>query len=204
MIKVAVLISGRGSNLEALIKDQNKYQITHVITNKAEAKGLKIAQRNGINNTYINWSDRRSAEKTLINLFKEIKVELIVLAGFMRILSPTTVKSIPRTINIHPSLLPKYPGLNTHQKVIAHKDITHGATVHVVDDQLDSGLILGQISFSVDLNMSAEQLAAELILKEHKLLTTVVGLIANNQLSWEANNLYNSKKQKTKPVYIDD
>lgn len=203
-MKVAVLISGRGSNLEALMNDQNGYQITHVVTNNLEANGLNIARKKGIKNTYINWVNRNKAEEMLIDLLEEIKVDLVILAGFMRILSTKTVNAIPPTINIHPSLLPKYPGLNTHQKVIDNADINHGATVHVVNNKLDGGLILGQISFRVNKLLTAEQLADELISKEHKLLITVVGLIAKKKLSWKDNMLLSSDEIPALPIQIND
>lgn len=188
-MRVAVLISGRGSNLQALIDDQKGYQICHVISNNFKANGLKIAQKHGITNTAIDWKDNQQAEQILQELLCEINADLVVLAGFMRILSPETLQVTNKVINIHPSLLPKYPGLNTHQQVVNNQDKWHGATVHVVNEELDGGLILAQFRFLVDHKADANQLANELISKEHKLLTTVVGLIANKQISWNDNQL---------------
>ncbi|MCX7554998.1 phosphoribosylglycinamide formyltransferase [Marinicella sp. S1101] len=203
-MQVAVLISGRGSNLEALIKHQDNYQICHVISNNPKAKGLEVAQINGITNTFIDWSDKQRAELELQKLLHEIKADLVVLAGFMRILSNETIDAAGQIINIHPSLLPKYPGLHTHEKVLFNKDQWHGATVHVVNDQLDSGLILAQIRLAVELSLDADALAQQLISKEHKLLTTVVGLIAKKHLYWQDGDLFMYDKKTNKPLLIDD
>ncbi len=202
-MRIAVLISGRGSNLEALIHDQNRYRVCHVISNNFNARGIALAQRHGITNTIIDWSDRRQAEQMLCDLLIAVKADLVVLAGFMRILSPAAINAAGKVINIHPSLLPKYPGLKTHQKVIDNKDQWHGATVHMVNEELDGGLILAQTRFQVDTSMNAEQLADELISKEHKLLTTVVGLIADNQMTWQDQLLYMNEKTCSKPLMIE-
>jgi len=184
-MEIAVLISGRGSNLAALIKHQEGYKIKQVISNNPMAKGLDIARANGINNTYINWHDRTQAEAMLTEVLLELEVDLIVLAGFMRILSASLVKQFAhKIINIHPSLLPKYPGLGTHQQVLANQDAMHGATVHLVDDQLDQGTALAQITIPVLQQDDADTLANRLLEKEHKLLTAVVGLIAKGDLTW--------------------
>lgn len=202
-MQVAVLISGRGSNLEALINAQNGYQISHVISDNFNAKGIKTAKNHGITNTVINWNNRIEAESMLCELLQEVAADLVVLAGFMRILSTKTLQAVERIINIHPSLLPKYPGLNTHQKVIDNQDKWHGATVHVVNEELDAGLILAQTRFAVDANQNANQLAAELITKEHKLLTTVVGLIAQDKLKWQHQVVYMNEKTCTEPLQIN-
>ncbi len=203
-MRVVVLISGRGSNLTALLNDQNNYSIVHVISNNFKAKGITTAKQHSVPNTCINWGDRKAAEKILIEVIEENQADLIVLAGFMRILSDITVQVLGnKIINIHPSLLPKYPGLNTHQKVLDNKDSQHGATVHLVDEHLDNGRILAQTQFSIGSEYHAKMLADKLIVKEHKLLTTVVGLIASNNLSWDDIHTYTGDKIMTKPLMIN-
>lgn len=201
-MRVAVLISGRGSNLNALLKDQKNYTVEHVISNNFNAKGIEIAKQCGITNTCINWSKPVQAENMLAEVIQNCQIELIVLAGFMRILSPDFVKLFHnKIINIHPSLLPKYPGLNTHQKVLDNGDRIHGATIHLVDDQLDHGRILAHTEFNVPSDSNAQSLAQELISKEHKLLTTVVGLIGNAELTWDENQVY-LNHEATAPLKI--
>ncbi len=203
-MKVAVLISGRGSNLEALLKHQKNYTIVHVISNNFSAQGIATAQKYGVTNTCINWSDRCKAEKTLVQVAQESQADLIVLAGFMRILSAHVLSQFDhKIINIHPSLLPKYPGLKTHQKVLDNKDKLHGATVHLVDDQLDHGRILAQTQFEVGAEKDANKLADRLILKEHKLLTTVMSLIGSKELTWDHENTYMQNKTMTQPLKLD-
>ena len=180
MMNVVVLISGRGSNLEALMNHQEGYQVTHVVSNKATAKGLEIARDRGVTNTYINWQDPNQAEQMLSDLMSTCQPDLIVLAGFMRILSAGFVNQFNnKIINIHPSLLPKYPGLNTHRQVLKNQDPFHGATVHLVTDQLDRGQILAQTKIAVNNQWNEDQLAAALLEKEHELLTRVVGQMAS-------------------------
>ena len=203
-MQVVVLISGRGSNLEALIKQQNNYTITHVISNNFSAKGITIAKNHGITNTCINWSDRIAAENILIKVIQECQADLIVLAGFMRILSAQVLSSFHnKIINIHPSLLPKYPGLNTHQKVIDNKDKMHGATVHLVDNQLDHGRIIAQTQFKVGSEKDAKKLADQLIFKEHKLLTTVMSLIGSSDITWDNDCIYMQNKKMNKPLIVE-
>lgn len=204
MMKVVVLVSGRGSNLEALLKHQQGYQISHVISNKPAVKALHTAQQHGVVNSYINWQDRLQAEQVASEIIAQEQAELIVLAGFMKILSADFVqRHNKQIINIHPSLLPKYPGLHTHQQVLEHSDAEHGASVHLVDELLDHGQVLAQTVMPVDQGDDADSLAQRLISKEHKLLTTVVGLIAQQQLKLgEQHVLYQDQTLQT-PLRIE-
>ncbi len=203
-MQVVVLISGRGSNLEALLKDQKNYTIAHVVSNNFNAPGMELAKRFGVTNTCINWSDIGTAENSLIDVINECQADLIVLAGFMRILSQNVVSLFHnKIINIHPSLLPKYRGLNTHQQVIDNNDALHGATVHLVDKKLDHGRILAQIKISVNNEKNAQTLAEKLISKEHKLLTTVMGLIGSKDLVWDDCHLHAYGKTMTEPLIIE-
>ena len=186
-MKVVVFISGRGSNLAALLNAQKKsgFEVVHVISNKAAAYGLEIAQQNGVNNSHIVWTDKEKGEQYATEVLNQIKPDLIVLAGFMKVLSADFVAQFEnKIINIHPSLLPLYPGLNTHQRAIDDGQTQHGASVHLVDDQLDHGLVLSQCHVDITKNDTAESLADKLISKEHRLLTQTVALIAANKLTW--------------------
>ena len=146
--KFAVLISGSGTNLQALINkftSDKRIEICCVISNTEEAYGLERAKNAGIDNLSINhnnFSSRKEFEEALIKSLSEYNPDLIVLAGFMRILSEVFVNRYSdRLVNIHPSLLPKYKGLETHKRVIENKEKYHGVTVHFVDESLDGGPI---------------------------------------------------------------
>jgi phosphoribosylglycinamide formyltransferase-1 len=202
-MNVVVLISGRGSNLKALLEDQRNYRIRHVISNNHQAAGLDIAQQHGVSNTWLDWSDKQRAEHTVIKLIKQEQAELVILAGFMKILSPDLVSQLyPRVINIHPSLLPDYPGLNTHQRALDDQRTEHGATVHLVDSQLDHGPRISQTRIAVDADDTASSLAERLLLKEHKLLTHTVGLIAERTITWEHDQLMMNSQPLTEPLHI--
>ena len=169
-MKIVVFISGRGSNLNALLDDENGYKVSHVICNRREAKGLQLAQNRGVTNTFIDWSNSKQAESIASTVIEEETPGLIVLAGFMRILSTEfTAKYKNKIINIHPSLLPDYPGLNTHQRVLDDNKSMHGASVHFVDGLLDHGQVISQTHIKVQPNDTATSLANKLISKEHKL-----------------------------------
>lgn len=202
-MNIVVLISGRGSNLEAMLLHQEGYQVKHVISNNLKAKGLEVAQKHGVTNTYIKWSNLQLAEKKLSAIIQQCNADLIVLAGFMRILSPSFVHQFKnKIINIHPSLLPKYPGLDTHKKVLLNQDEYHGATVHIVDEQLDHGRILAQIRFKISRSDDAESLAKKLIHREHKLLTTTIGLIVSGNIELNSDVHMKINQPEYKPFLI--
>jgi len=201
MMDIVVFVSGRGSNLEALLKDQKNYTVKHVISNKAGIEGLELAQRHGVVNSYIDWSDAKKAEDTAFELIQESQAKLVVLAGFMKILTATFVEKLNhKIINIHPSLLPLYPGLNTHQRALDDGCIVHGATVHFVDNQLDHGCRISQTVVKIDKNDNANTLANKLIKKEHKLLTHTVGLLAEGLVYWHNNELYHKDDKLQEPL----
>ena len=153
--KLAVLVSGNGSNLQSIIDSINigdiNANITLVISNIESAFALKRAKKENLKSAFLNhknFSSRESFDQALSELLIKHEIDLIVLAGFMRILSNSFIEKFNRKIiNIHPSLLPKYPGLNTHEKVINNKDKFHGVTIHLVDEGLDSGPIIAQARF---------------------------------------------------------
>ena len=170
----AVLISGRGSNLRSLIKYSKKkkslIRIVLVISNNFSAKGLDYSNRSKINNVYIKDSNRKSFEDRLLKLLKRNNVDLICLAGFMKILSGSFIRKFNKPIlNIHPSLLPKYKGLNTHKKAIQNKDKYSGATVHIVNEKLDSGKIILQKKVKILKSDNEKSLEKKVLKIEHKI-----------------------------------
>ena len=180
--KIAILISGKGTNMEAIIKDSKTINypgiVKFVLSNNPDALGIIKAKNLGIKTFVFPVNKNNSMEifeKKLLNLLNKEKIELICLAGFMKILSKNFLKSYKGIIlNIHPSILPSIKGLNTHQRIL-EKDIkTHGATVHIVNSKLDSGKILGQVTINISKEDNPKTLARKLIKKEHKLYTKVI------------------------------
>lgn len=200
-MRIVVFISGRGSNLRALLEQQKHYTVVHVISNRSQAAGLQIARDDAIPSTVIPWNDCQQAENRALEILHEINPDLIVLAGFMRVLSADFVANFPRKIiNIHPSLLPLYPGLNTHQRALDDGRTQHGATVHYVDQHLDRGHSISQCHIKITAKDNAETLATRLLSKEHKLLTTTVDHIATGQIYWQDNQLYHNNQIITHPI----
>ena len=182
---IAVLISGRGSNLKSLIKFSKRkkslFKIKLVISNNFNAKGLKIAKQSKIKNQYIKYSSKKSFEDRSLKLLKKHKIDLICLAGFMRILSKKFIKNFSKPIlNIHPSLLPKYKGLNTHYKVIKNREKFSGATVHIVNEKLDSGKIIIQEKVKILKSDIVKTLEKKVLRIEHKIYPkAIIKLITN-------------------------
>lgn len=185
--RVVVLISGNGSNLQALLDAStvSPYQITAVISNKANAFGLQRAQAAAIPSHIIDhtlFSSRESFDSALLEAIEQYQPQLVVLAGFMRILSGQFVRHFSgRLINIHPSLLPKYPGMNTHQRALDAGDEDHGASVHFVTEELDGGPVIAYALVPIRANDDAELLRARVAAQEHKLYPAVVNLIATGR-----------------------
>ena len=173
-IKTAVFISGTGSNLKSLINfsklKKSPISINLIITNNKLAKGLKYGGIYKIKKKIINFKNKDIAEKKIINELKKNKIELICLAGFMKILSNNFIKSFKgKILNIHPSLLPKYKGLNTHKRAIENKDKYSGCTVHFVNAKLDSGKIILQKRVNIYKKDTPDSLAKRILAQEHKL-----------------------------------
>ncbi len=173
-IKTAVFISGTGSNLKSLIKfsklKKSPISINLIITNSKLAKGLKYGGIFKIKKKIINFKNKEIAEKKILNELKKDKIELICLAGFMKILSTNFIKSFKgKILNIHPSLLPKYKGLNTHKRAIENKDRYSGCTIHFVNAKLDSGKIILQKRVSIYKKDTPDSLAKRILAQEHKL-----------------------------------
>ena len=173
-INTAVFISGRGSNLKSLIKYSNTkkslIKIVLVISDNSNAKGLEYANKSKIKNIFIKYSNRSNFENRALKLLKKTNVDLICLAGFMKILSGSFIKSFYKPIlNIHPSLLPKYKGLNTHNRVIKNKEKYSGATVHIVNQALDSGKIILQKKVKILKSESEKSLEKKILKIEHEI-----------------------------------
>ena len=173
-IKCAVFISGTGSNLKSLIQFSKKknslISIELIISDNPKAKGLKFGKIFKISNKVFNYKNRIIAEKKIISEINNKKIKLICLAGFMKILSKNFIKSFKgKILNIHPSLLPKYKGLNTHQRAISNNEKYSGCTVHVVNSRLDSGKIILQKKVKISKSDTAKSLAKKILIQEHKL-----------------------------------
>ena len=188
--KIGVLISGRGSNLSALInaaKDPDyPAEICLVISNRPKAKGLEIAHEAGISQCVIDhkaFETRDEFDAALSERLQEAGIEYVCLAGFMRILSPTFVTEWRgRVINIHPSLLPAFKGLNVHERMIDAGVKIAGCTVHFVDAQMDGGAIIGQAAVPIRADDTPEDLAARILRQEHKLYAECVRLVAKQKV----------------------
>ena len=183
--KIAIFISGRGSNLRSIVKYSKKkkslIEVALVISNNKKAKGLIFSNKSKINNIYIKYSNRRSFENHSLKLLKKYKIDLICLAGFMKILSGNFIKNFKKPVlNIHPSLLPKYKGLNTHYRAIKNKDKYSGATVHVVDKKLDSGRIIMQKSVIILKSDNETSLKKKVLKIEHEIYPKAIIRVLTN------------------------
>jgi len=172
-IKTAVFISGTGSNLKSLIKfsklKKSPIIIEMIISNNSKSKGLQYAKIYKIKKKVFNFKNTLS-DKKIIHELKKNNVNLICLAGFMKILSKSFIKNFKgKILNIHPSLLPKYKGLNTHEKAIKNKDKYSGCTVHFVNSKLDSGKIINQKKVRISKLDTSKTLAKKILTEEHKL-----------------------------------
>jgi len=180
----AVFISGTGSNLKNLIKFSNKknfpISIELIISNKKKANGLKYSNEYKIKKKIINFKNHKSAETKILKILLKKKINFICLAGFMKILSKNFIKNFRgKIINIHPSLLPKYKGLNTHARVIKNKENFSGCTVHFVTSKLDAGKIIMQEKVKITSKDSAFSLKRKILKKEHKIYPAAIRKILN-------------------------
>ncbi len=170
----AVFISGRGSNLKSIYKyskkKSSKIDLKLVISNKSNIKGINFAKKNKIKFKIINFKNQKKSEEISLYYLKKNNIKLICLAGFMRILSGNFIKKFKyKIINIHPSLLPKYKGLNTHARVIRNNEKFSGCTVHFVSEKLDSGKIVLQKKVKILKSDNAERLEKKILKVENKL-----------------------------------
>ena len=182
--KTAVFISGKGSNLENLIKFSKKkispISINLIISNTSYAKGLKYSKKYNIQKKVIFFKNKKLAEKKIFKILFKKNINLICLAGFMKILSKNFIKKFKgKIINIHPSLLPKYKGLNTHKKAIENNDKYAGCSVHFVTVKIDSGKIIMQKKVRIKKNDTIYSLSKKVLKKEHLLYPATIKKIYN-------------------------
>ena len=173
-VNIAVFISGTGSNLLNLIKyskfKNSKYIIKYVFSDKKNAKGLKLAKKFKIPYEILNYKKTKNAETNSLKYLKLNNIKIICLAGFMKIISATFIKRYRgKIINIHPSLLPKYKGLNTHQRALDNNEKFSGCTVHYVNAKLDAGKIILQKKVKINKNDNVKILAKKILKQEHKI-----------------------------------
>ena len=183
-VKTAVFISGAGSNLRSLIKfskiKNSPISINLIISNNPNAKGLKLGKMNKIKKKVFNFKKKLKIENQILSYLKKHEINLICLAGFMRILSRNFIlKFKGKILNIHPSLLPKYKGLNTHKRALSNNDKYTGCTVHFVNSRLDSGKIILQKKVKITKNETKDTLAKKVLVQEHKLYPKAILKVFN-------------------------
>ena len=205
--KCVLLFSGKGSNIKNLIDKQaslnGKLEYIAAFTNNPAAKGIDICSDNDIEVTI---SDQEELNSNLINFLSKYKPDLIILAGYMKILPDDIVnKYVDKIINIHPSLLPKYPGLNTYEKVLKNNDLYHGVTIHYVNTTLDGGPIILQGKFKIRKKLSIKELEDLTHKVEHKIYPIVVKWIADDLISVKDNIIQFNDKTIYSPItYLVD
>ena len=183
-IKTAIFISGTGSNLRSLIKfsktNKSPISINLIVSNNSKAKGLNYAKIYKIKKKVLNFKNRNLSEDKILSILKINNIEMICLAGFMKILSKNFIKKFKgKILNIHPSLLPKYRGLNTHKRALNNKEKYSGCTVHLVNSKLDSGKIILQKRVKIKKNETEISLAKKILVQEHKLYPKAILKIFN-------------------------
>ena len=191
MFDIVVFASGRGSNFAALLAAQNRgdapFRIHALLSDKAAASALDIARNANIPAIALSprdYSDRLSFDRAIFAHAAQFQPDLIVLTGYMRVIDAAVIGPLHgKVINIHPSLLPKYPGLQTHQRALDAGDVRHGASVHFVTAELDGGPVIAQIQLPIQPGDSAENLAARLLPLEHRLLIASVDLISRGRVA---------------------
>ncbi|MGI5309338.1 phosphoribosylglycinamide formyltransferase [Rheinheimera sp. WS51] len=212
MKSIVVLISGNGTNLQAIIDACSNGNIpgkvTAVIANKADAYGLTRASNAGIATevlSHVGAINRESYDQKLIQSIEQYQPDLVVLAGFMRILTPAFVKHFNgRLLNIHPSLLPKYPGLHTHKRAIEAKDTEHGCSVHFVTEQLDGGPVILQAKVPVFTDDDISSLAERVHEQEYRVYPLVIKWFCQNRLQQRADQAWLDGNLLTTNGYAND
>ena len=193
MLNIGVLISGRGSNLQALIDASGAGEIPAkigvVISDKSDAQGLERARKHKIDTIHLNpkdFKDKNTYELEIVKELKKRNVELVCLAGYMRIVGEVLLEHFQgKMINIHPSLLPSFPGLHAQKQALDHGARVSGATVHFVDEGCDTGPIIAQLAVPVLENDTEETLSARILIQEHNLYPHAVKLIAQGKVKIE-------------------
>ncbi len=183
-IRTAIFISGTGSNLKSLVKfsrtKKSPISVNLIISNNPKAKGLYYAKKYKIKKKVLNFKNKNLSENKLVSILKINNIKMICLAGFMKILSKNFIKKFKgKILNIHPSLLPKYKGLNTHERVLDNKEKYSGCTVHFVNSKLDSGKIILQKKVKITKNETNDSLAKKILVQEHKIYPRAILKVFN-------------------------
>ena len=189
-MKVGVMASGRGSNFQALIDASQKglmpdVEIIILIVNKKNAHAIKRAEKNDIEHKIITSDDksREEFDQTVLNILKEKKIEVVVLAGFMRLLTPEFIAEYRnRILNIHPSLLPLFPGAHAHRDAVANGAKVSGCTAHFVDEGIDTGPIIMQRTVNIEHGETEESLSKKILPHEHEILPMVLQLLCSGKI----------------------
>jgi phosphoribosylglycinamide formyltransferase 1 len=208
-IKLAILISGRGSNMEALASacasGTLAARVAVVIADRGGAGGLDAARARGLETAaLVHTGDRGAFERALEAVLERYRPDAVALAGFMRMLSPAFVAHyLGRMFNIHPSLLPKYRGLDTHRRVLEAGDAVHGASVHFVTPELDAGPVVLQSQVAVLPADTETTLAARVLASEHVIYPRVLGWFADGRLAWRDNAAWLDGRRLTAPLLED-
>ncbi|PWB57781.1 MAG: phosphoribosylglycinamide formyltransferase [Nitrosomonadales bacterium] len=204
MKRIVILISGRGSNMQAILEAGLPVEIAAVISNKPEAKGLEIAARHGVATAVVDHRQHASRSQFDTALAEEIdrfRPDLVVLAGFMRILTADFVnRYLGRLINIHPALLPAFPGLDTHEKALQEGVRIHGCTVHFVTPTVDHGPIISQAAVPVLPGDTPDSLAARVLEQEHQIYPEAIRWFAEGRLALENNRVRADISQASAPA----
>jgi phosphoribosylglycinamide formyltransferase-1 len=192
MKRLGILLSGRGSNFEAIADSvaagRIPADIAVVISNRPEARGIQVARERGLNAVVIpsKGIDREVYDRMLVEELKRNQVDLVCLAGFMRILSGYFIREFPlRVLNIHPSLLPAFPGLDAQHQALEHGVKVTGCTVHFVDEHLDAGPIIVQATVAVQNDDTADTLSARILKEEHRIYTEAINIVLSGRFSLE-------------------
>jgi phosphoribosylglycinamide formyltransferase-1 len=208
-LPLVVLVSGSGSNLQAIIDgaaNDLPVEIRAVVSNKPDAFGLERARKAGIETRVLEnkaFPDREQYDQALGDLIEEYQPGLVILAGFMRILSPPLVERFHgRMFNIHPSLLPRYRGLHTHERVLEDGEQLHGATVHFVTEELDGGPLIIQVKVPVKADDDPDSLAARVLTQEHVIYPTAIRWFAEGRLCMEGMQVIKDGSSLETPVIM--
>ncbi len=209
-LPIVVLISGSGSNLQAIIDGAGRdlpIEICAVISNRADAYGLERAREAGIETRLLNnqdFPDRDSYDQALGDLMDEYQPGLVILAGFMRILTPALVERFRgRMLNIHPSLLPMFRGLHTHQRALDAGEQLHGASVHFVTEELDGGPVIIQAIVPIETDDDADSLAARVLTQEHIIYPTAIRWFAEGRLHMEGTAVIHDGRVLESPIIMN-